>query len=876
MRSFPSVAAEWLICGIVLFSGQLCNGYVPQSPRVFDQREQTFVAGLLQRRLFNVAESHCLELLNQKQIQIADQTALTVQLIQTRTSMALTSEAAVAEEAWQAVWQTGEDFEKRFPGHSGQMQVSIQTALAHLQRAQRMGSIIEAQMVSPSEVSSVAEGMLEQCRNARRILTKVERDIERLLPERRSRTLTDGELDPQQLLALKSSVRYQIAICQLQVASAYQQSDSVAWVSALNDVLKRLQEVQDTVIPSQQIWWKSKVSQLECLLMLGKTDEVERLLSTLPREGPPESILPRLIQQQLKLAIATRDREKLRSHLSADQLQKGMGDPPQLELVRIGAAVALSKLLDDQRQREFWLDAASKKKQMVQQRYGAWWGRRAGLALVRAAGSANIASAEEPAGTLVANSGTVELLVQTALQAQRDGDLDDALKAYDRAIEQSSAPAAILRLQIKASQILEQQSQPLAAAKRLTTAATAAPNQTVAAATHLRGAWNLARAVATTNAPASDMTTLVETLNQHLTQWPKSPSKDTAALWLMAEHIRAGDAQQALTAFDAVDSGSDEFPEALTQIRALFFQESKDSNGQKQATKKLAGDVLTRLNTRYDDVAELGDRDRAAGVLAVVTEVGLESNALPVEQLQLSVAEFQQRFSGEATGSTAENELLAWSSLLMLLNNNSVTQSDANKAQLLLAASKPNEAMCRRLFRMMSKLEFELAHAGSGDERSLSQHSALQSFGLEIIRIVNRLPLSVRKSDSWKYQWGSLLRRNRQPKEAVSLLEPLAQRFRGDMLIQLEFARALSEANIDQRQQDALKTWRRLAKSLTPTTENWYEARLNVAQQLELSGDRVAAKKLLLYTRSVYGWEKSAWCSELDRLLRTVRTLPTP
>ena len=486
----------WIILASMLFFVKPAAAYLPQdqsqTPRVFDQREQTFVAGLLQRRLFDVAEAHCLELLERKEIQVADQTALTVQLVQTRTSMALIADAASAEDAWRAVWQTGEDFEKQFANHPGQMQVSIQTGLAHLQRAQRMGSVIEAQMVSRAEVPSATEAMLNQCRDAKRIFTSVEREIERLLPERRSRTVAAGELDPQQLLALKSSVRYQIALCQLQIAAAYQDSDSVAWGSALNDVLKRLQEVQNSVIPSQKIWWQSKISQLECLLMLGKTTEVERLLSTLPEEGPPSNILPRLIEQQLTLAIATGDTAKIKAHLLADRAQnsrKGRAEEltnsPQLELVRIAAAVKLSKLLDDPQQQNFWLEDASRRKQQIQLRHGAWWGRRAGLTLIRAAGGTNVASAvpsQSSAGSTgtATNSAAVELLVQTALQAQRNGDLEDALKAYDRAIEQSAnSPSAVLRLQIQASQILEQQSQPLQAAKRLTTAAIQAASATI-------------------------------------------------------------------------------------------------------------------------------------------------------------------------------------------------------------------------------------------------------------------------------------------------------------------------------------------------------------------------------------------------------------
>ena len=869
----------WVVGVSILNAWQLAAACVPQeqtpTPRVFDQREQTFVAGLLQRRLFDVAEAHCLELLDQKEIQVADQTALTVQLIQTRTSMALVADAASAENAWQAVWQTGEDFDKQFARHPGKMQVSIQTGLAYLQRAQRMGSAIEAQMVSRAEIPTATEAMLKQCRDAKRIFTTVEREIERLLPERRSRTIAAGELGPQQLLSLKSSVRYQIALCQLQVAAAYQDSDSVAWGSALNDVLRRLQEVQDSVIPSQQIWWQSKVSQLECLLMLGKTREVERLLSTLPKDGPPANVLPKLIEQQLALAIATGDTAKLTVHLLANS-----GTSPELALAQIRAAVALSKLLDDSRQQSFWLEDASRRKQQVQLRHGAWWGRRAGLTLIRAAGGTDVASAAVPSGSSAASSGTatrtaaVELLVQTALQAQRDGDLGDALKAYDRAIEQSPAPGDVLRLQIRASQILEQQSQPLEAAKRLTTAASGAPNQRVAAATHLRGIWNLARAGTTANPSNSDKTSLVQTLDGHLTQWPESSTKNTAALWLMAEHIRANDADKALVAFDAVDSLSESFPEALTQIRALYFQARKRAPVNDHSSVKLARDILARLGARNDSLRESGDRGYRASIANAAIEIGLDSKSMSAGRLAAWAGQYSSRFAGEPEVTDQERQLGAWFGLLMILEKKSLNQSDVDNAAMFLQGS--NEAMCRRLFRVVSKRESELAATGTVDGQPLSKRRALQLFGLEIIAIVNRLPLSVKDSDRWKFQWGSLLRKTQQPKEAVSLLEPLAQRFRGDLLIQLEFTRALSEAQFDGRQEDTLKAWRRLAKSLTPATENWFEARLNVARQLELAGDREAAKKLLLYTRSVYGWEKSVWSDDLDRLLRLLRTVSTP
>ena len=98
------------------------------------------------------------------------------------------------------------------------------------------------------------------------------------------------------------------------------------------------------------------------------------------------------------------------------------------------------------------------------------------------------------------------------------------------------------------------------------------------------------------------------------------------------------------------------------------------------------------------------------------------------------------------------------------------------------------------------------------------------------------------------------------------MLTQLAQQFRSDAAIQLEYARALTESK--DRGPDALKAWRVLAQQLEPKTENWYEAKFNVGQALADARQRDEAKKLLRYVEAVHGWKGSKWAEPIEALLR--------
>ena len=874
------------------------------SDLVFDSREEQFIAGLLQRRLYGVAESHCLEMFERVSnasgpAATKDQSALMVALIQIRTSMALnaaTGGVDGSDEAWEAVWDVESDFQRQYSNHPGRVLVSVQTGLAYLNRAQRVSSAIKAEVVTGQDRDTANEQVLEYCRSAKQIFSNLEREIDRLLPERRDTSKASGELGFKQLLALKNNVRYQIAVTQLLVASIYRDGDDVAHRSSINDVLKKLQEVQGSVLPSENIWWWVKINQIKCYLGLNQVAEAERILSTIPVVDAPGSVLPLLLEQQLLFAIARGDQKNIQTYVDQSNDSSSPTRSPQLELVRIEAVVALAKLSRSEEQRSRWLNEAAQMKREIEVAHGAWWGRRAGLTLIQAFGKPNLESslgaqgAAGPAAQAGPGDASIEILVQTALQSQRNGNLADAVKAYDHAIGQAQtvAPGRVLDLQIGASQIMEQQNLRQQAAERLALASAESPKHPKAPAAHLRGTWNMAQWKAGQQSSTQPLLAqwLIEKWNQHIQLWPNSATKDTAALWLLAEHVQLQQPKPALAAFEAIDLHSSSFPEALLLVRNLFFETWKTAQRSPIGTQRSIADaqrlgktIVDRLQAKVDGLrpTENSTNELAnASISALVAqcaetliEIQLESESGGVRQLKDWTGELIRKFKTPESNDVAYRHLLAWDSLLSVLHDaDAENAADTQSAMRQLVQSKPDQRMCQKLFRMVSK--YEMAEQTDFDDQPSQLARDLQEFGLEIIQIVNRLPLTIAQRNRWDFQWGKMLRKAGRGKEAIGTLQSLSQRFGNDLQIQLEFARVLTKD--ESRRSDALRVWRRLAKRLTPGNEHWLEAKYNIANQLRLAGDDQAAKKLLLYTRSVYGWKQSRWRNKFETLLRVLQS----
>ena len=816
-----------IIC--LLFT--LLTAVSPARADRFDEREKKFVAGLRARQLFDIAESYCIQSLSRPDITTTDQAALTVELMQSRSSQALIAAADKKESAWRAVWQTERDFESAFAQHPKGILITIQTALARLSYAASIQQELSAEMISPADVPSSRENMIDQLRQSRRTFERVERDIDRMLPEQRAKPANEDELSADQLSIMRSNVRYQLAKCNLQTAYGYNADDTVNRTSIITDVLQRLSEVQNSVSPQQRIWWLAKVTQIECLRLIGRNVEALKVLNGLPEEERPADLASDILEQRLLLAVARADVAWAQKHLQQSASQRLSDQSPQMDIAQMKAAVMLSNNANSGPNRQRWLDLAAQIVSNIETIHGAYWSRRAGLSLIEATGSSADLEVRRP------SAGQREILIQTAKRATRNGNDEDALRAWRRVVELTPPGVDRQRLQINTSKVLEGLKRHRESADVLLAGAAENPTSEIAAAMHLRGCWNMAQ----TDASAD----LVASLNQHIGQWPKNATTEQAAIWLAAEYTRQNDFESAIATLTRVQRPISK--NTISQLRTTFYLIQKKTSTNPEQAKQLAQQIVDHLQQHATNIA---DANIAEMLTTTSAEIALLSGCLNSADVGKIVTQHQTRFPVDQ-----QSGLQLYASVLKALLNH-----DLPAATNILETITPSEPDCRKL---MSIVKAQIKTSAPLDA---NQSTIINEYLLAIVEQAQARPLSIQQTTAWKFEQAKLLRATKKHKRAIVLLTQLAQQFRSDAAIQLEYARALTESG--ERSADALKAWRVLAQQLEPKTEPWYEAKFNVGQALADAGQRDEAKKLLRYVEAVHGWNGSKWTDPIKALLR--------
>lgn len=800
----------------------------------FDDREKTYVAGLRSRQLFGIAEFYCTASLQRSDLTRTDQAALTVELMQNRAAKALIAPPSQRNTAWQTVWQTETEFKSRFPRHPKMLLVSIQTALSRLRYASSIQQELSAEMIPPANVAIADQVMIEQLRNARRTFEQMERDIQKMIPQQRVKSTTDDEFSVEQLAVLLSNVRFQLARCQLQTAYRYDAGDIVNRSSIIGDVLQRIAEVQASVSPQQRIWWLSKITQIECLRLIGRNLDAAQKLNDLPPDDQPSDLTSEILEQRLLLAAATGDVDWATKHLQKSDQNRLFNQTPQMDIAQMKVAIMLSTNADTDADRQRWLDRAAQIVADIDRWHGAYWNRRAGLAMIEslpATEGAWAGAVSEP------SAGQREIVIQNAKRATGRGNDDDAVKSWLRAIDLTSVPSDRQPLLINVSKSLERLNRHAEAAKYLFDAANGNPIAESAAAMHLRGCWNLAQE----SSPASpDHGALQAALQEHLQRWPDQQTSIQAATWLVAEFNEREQFEQAVQTLINRDVVSQI---VINQLRATFSAAQRQSAADQTNIQKLAQEIVDHLQQKWSGVE---DASIAESLTATAIEIALSSGYLPANEVTRFLNQHDARFPIDA-----RSEIQLYRSLLTAW-----VEEDLPAAAKILDDLSPTESQCRQI----------LAITQQQQSRNNRVDRIADDYRLLVAEAALRTPLSVQETMAWKFEQAKSLSATGQTKRALAILAPLAQQFRTDVSIQLQYARVLSQSpdHINQ----SIDAWRKLTQQLKPKSESWYEAKLNVAQGLADSKQPDAAKKILKYVQAVYGWKGSAWADSIERLLR--------
>lgn len=526
LRVYSCLLWHWQFSSLVV-----CALTAVSPPVCAESLDARFVAGLRERRLFELAERYCVDRLNGSQTSEVERADLVVELIRTLATHAGHVPQKDRETFWQAAQSAATDFEHKTPNHPRLVLVRIQDALTPLAQGELAWNEREAGLLPADRLEPAKQALGKAAES----LTTIAKVLAREIPLRRRTLPKADELTAEELLSLEQQVQYHTARARRMRGLLYplKSDNRLAQLIAARQILEplRAQVASDDMLAALV-----RLELAECLRLTERFDEAAESLSDLDADGVEPGIRLQARAASIRLAMAQRNSLEIRRLVEEGDLVDGQASA-ELDLARLQAWAVLAEY-----------DQAAKSARQLELRHGPYWSRRAGQVL----------AATLPVGVKVDSA---ELLARRADCLLRSGKPDEALADYDRAVglaRQAADASAAFELAYKAA-LVEQGRQRIAeAAKRFRSLATASPKHPQSADAHLLAAWN---------ARASDDSEAI--LREHLITWPNADTASQARLWLAQWAESQGKWQDALDAYVAIPGSSAHFAQAIERLAQL-------------------------------------------------------------------------------------------------------------------------------------------------------------------------------------------------------------------------------------------------------------------------------------------------------------------
>ena len=805
--------------------------------------DQRIVSGLRERRLFELAELHIAKRMSAEELSDFERANLVIETIQTRTAEAIQATGADKEAKWQAAFSVGPQFVQQNPNNPRTLLVEVQTALARLSR----GRFLSQQLAAGVSGGDLRNQALKNINDARRELEGLDRKTGLAIPRAGEGSAQDqAVLSASQLRVLQKQLRFQRATCGLQTAKLYPPEDQLNRMDSLANVIARLEEVSQQTNPEMPLWWNVQIERIRALNLLEKFDEARAELNKISTKEVLVSDQRKsdFLVQQIELALAqgVGNTEQLIGAAAGVTAHTAELD---LALVRLMMKVGTSATAKTEQDR--WQQAASELTKAVEQTHGRYYGRLAELAVIGEVGGSSNGSPT--------NSTNLDILVRTGDESWRKGQLDDAIKAFDKAsllaIDNQNFDAA-MSAGMKSAKILEQQKKLEPAGRRLVELSVSLKENRAAPSAHLVGCWHLANAA---RANRELVTEYAEQLQRHVELWPTAVSANQARLWLARYQSSQQDWRAAYESLIAIDESSSHLADAALLLPQVIRSDIDSKTEGDQFPITLASEYSQELLAKLKR-AGVGPND----TWTRGTRAWLVSTA----DVNLSYARKQREFS------LAE--------LTTLLNRAISESSDADTAWVQNAHALRVALMATRKETILEAIEstVNLAAADStvlarcwdsvnGDIRSTASDDQISQLKLTLVELAVGREQAEADKNVWLRRKSKLLVESGRGAEAITMLQGLveANPRRLDLRIQLATAYSGTEG----QSEAALRNWRIVAQGVKPRTENYFEAKYNIAKLMAASGDREEAKQLLEYLKIPPGWSDSKRKNDLENLL---------
>jgi len=521
--------------------------------------DQRFLAGLRERRLFELAESYCTSRLEDPQLPDARRAELVIELSLTLADRAVNSAPDRREPLWQRALDVTDKFTQEHPESPEIVLVRLQGALGLLAR----GELVREEAQLTAQGGRQLEEARASLQAAIRLLRELAEEVDERLRERSrpgggdARHSSPAQLTVQQLTSLRDNIQYQLARAYRNQAQCYAAA-SPDWANSLTLAVEMLDPLAklDTAHP---LAWRSRVDEVVCYRLLADYATARRKLDALLAEDLPPAIALRARAERLRLALATNRLPEAIQTLSGGRQLDGVtsGELDYAFLETYLAAWRAADESNNEQEAAQWQTRADDMLDLIRRADGPYWTRRAQMLL-----SGYVRRLPD---------GNLPMLIQAAENAYRSGQYDEALATYDRATllaQGQGSEDQAFDLGFTAATIEHRRGRHQEAMSRYHRLATATPNHPKASEAHLLAIYHAGQIAR--QQPSGSLAQYIALAEEHLATWPDSSTADEVRWCLGRSQEYRREWQKAIEQYQAISPGYARFAEAVEAVERCY------------------------------------------------------------------------------------------------------------------------------------------------------------------------------------------------------------------------------------------------------------------------------------------------------------------
>jgi len=860
----PGLSTRLIVLFILLSAGlkpprQACADELSLPRNDADATERYF-DGLRERRLFSLAETVCLRMLNDTGPGLVERTRYAVELSRTYVDHAAYAESI--EEQTEMLDLAARAIDEVLSGRDNHPQ-------ALLLQAQK--AIVTAREVElfrwRHELHPLADADLQQAlERAARVTPELQQLDQALSAELRAprRDVLGERLQPYQLRGLLNVVRFRAGALQLDRA-ALLDSGSPDRSEALVLADQWFRRVAAGA-PGDRLTLESQLAVVQVTRLSGDLATAGKLLNALLQDLPPPAVLDDAMAELVELHLADGRLADALDELRAHRLAR-RGLTGRLNWLNVVVLSRLSQATAQQGDPALAAELMEQAKSFAQRagtEGSAYWAARARQQI-------DLDHRRHRYG------GDVAPWLEQGQNSFAAGRLPDAIRAYTRAWElvrqaRTTAPDAAAEVGSALGSLLVQEGRYEDAADVLRDAVLVQPAGEQAAASDLLRAWCLTR-LYEVEPTRSRREACMTALEEHRARFPASATAAEAA-WLLAQiEERRLQSTQALRLYAAIPDSHARFAEANVAVArcgevilSRLAELGRPVDEWEPAILRLLDDRCAPLLTQARPLSPLQAE-------LLLRTARLRLNAVPPDFItadSLLNQLFRERTGSSGSPAVPGTGPLPANAATETGSGEELTAADRAalsqlryQAAALRVISLAGQGQMREAYRLVEDVarrdSAELVAVLSGltaaaaglpapQQRELGELQ-LHAFDLSGARLEG---LPAEEQTAWRQTLASAHDFTGRPAQAADLLKPLLDADPENHDLRRRIATRLMAANTPERLAAARQHWQKLESTFPPGSADWFSARMETIRVSLSLGQTDEARKVLRVTRLLY------------------------